>query len=358
LRLDLRRLDPLHGHLRVIRRRVAAPKPHAPPATLRLPPHHPACRPVLNRLLDRLYASPSLLLALAALFWAGNVVAGRLAVGQIAPLSLVFLRWLMVLAVLWPIYGGQVRQHWPDIRRRLFGVVMMATLGFTVFNVLFYFAAYHTSAVNIGILQGSMPIFVLAGAFLAHGTRVSAVQVAGVLITAIGVAVVATRGAPLSILEIELNRGDLLMLAACVLYAFYTVALRDRPAMPGAAFFTLLALIAAATSLPLVALEAATNGPTLPTLKGLLVLVYVAIFPSCLSQLFLLRGVDLIGPGRSGVFINLVPVFAAIMAVALLGEPFAPYHAAALALVIGGILLAQRTPRAGQSAAAQPASGD
>jgi drug/metabolite transporter (DMT)-like permease len=342
LRLDLRRLDPLHGHLRVIRRRVAAPKPHAPPATLRLPPHHPACRPVLNRLLDRLYASPSLLLALAALFWAGNVVAGRLAVGQIAPLSLVFLRWLMVLAVLWPIYGGQVRQHWPDIRRRLFGVVMMATLGFTVFNVLFYFAAYHTSAVNIGILQGSMPIFVLAGAFLAHGTRVSAVQVAGVLITAIGVAVVATRGAPLSILEIELNRGDLLMLAACVLYAFYTVA----------------ALIAAATSLPLVALEAATNGPTLPTLKGLLVLVYVAIFPSCLSQLFLLRGVDLIGPGRSGVFINLVPVFAAIMAVALLGEPFAPYHAAALALVIGGILLAQRTPRAGQSAAAQPASGD
>jgi drug/metabolite transporter (DMT)-like permease len=313
---------------------------------------------VLKRLLVRFYASPSLLLTLATLFWAANVVAGRLAVGHITPLSLVFLRWLVVLGVLWPIYGRQVRQHWPDIRRRLFGVVLMASLGFTAFNVLFYFAAYYTSAVNIGILQGSMPIFVLAGAFLAHGARVSLLQTAGVLITALGVVVVATRGAPLSILDLKLNVGDLLMLAACALYAFYTVALRDRPEMPGAAFFTLLALIAAATSLPLVVFEAATIGLTIPTFQGWLVLAYVAIFPSCIAQLFLLRGVDLIGPGRAGVFINLVPVFAAIMAVALLGEPFAPFHAVALALVIGGILLAQRTPAAAHSGAVRSASGD
>ena len=298
------------------------------------------------------------MLTLAALFWAGNVVAGRLAVGNIAPLSLVFLRWVMVLAVLWPIYGSEVRRHWPDIRQRLFGVALMATLGFTAFNVLFYFAAYYTSAVNIGILQGSMPIFVLAGTFLAHGARVSWLQTAGVLVTALGVVVVATHGDPLAILDLELNRGDLLMLAACVLYASYTVALRDRPEMPGAAFFTLLALIAAATSLPLVVLEAATTGLAMPTFNGWLVLAYVAIFPSCLSQLFLLRGVDLIGPGRAGVFINLVPVFAAIMAVALLAEPFSPFHAVALALVIGGILLAQRSPRAVGSAAVQPASRD
>jgi drug/metabolite transporter (DMT)-like permease len=316
-------------------------------------------RIVLKRLLDSLYAQPSLLLTLACVFWAGNVVAGRLAVGEIKPLSLVLLRWALVLVVLWPIYGSQVRAHWPAVRRRLASVVLMATLGFTGFNVLFYIAAHHTSAVNIGILQGSMPIFVLAGAFLAHGTRVSAMQIAGVLITAVGVTVVATRGAPLSVLDIDLNRGDLLMLAACVLYAFYTVALRDRPEMPGAAFFTLLALIAAATSLPLAAFEAFEDGLEMPTLTGVLVTVYVAIFPSCLSQLFLLRGVDLIGPGRAGVYINFVPVFAAILAVVLLGEPFALYHAVALTLVIGGILLAQRVPRAlgsGQRGPGQPVS--
>jgi len=306
----------------------------------------------LKRLFDRFWGSPGLLLTLCGVFWAGNVVAGRLAVGEISPLTLVFLRWMIVLAALWPIYGAQVRRHWSEIRPRLPGVILLATLGFTGFNVLFYVAAYYTSGINIGILQGALPIFVLLGAFVAHGTRVSLVQAAGVLITSVGVAIVATSGAPLTLLDLELNLGDLLMLAACVLYAFYTVALRDRPPMPGAAFFTLLALIAAATSLPLVVFEAATAGLAIPTAKGLLVTAFVAIFPSCLAQLLFLRGVDLIGPGRAGVYMNLVPVFAAILVVGLLGEPFAPFHGVALVLVIGGILLAQRTPAAAKRDAA------
>lgn len=296
-------------------------------------------------LIDRLYQWPSVLLTLTAIFWAGNVVAGRLAVGHISPMMLVFLRWVLVLAVLWPLYGRQVRAHWPQVRPRLGRISVMAFLGFTGFNVLFYMAAHATSAINIGILQGSIPVVVLVGAFLTYGTRASVVQVAGVLVTSIGVVVVATHGAPLSILEIGLNRGDLAMLAACVLYACYTVALRDRPDIPGAAFFTLLALIAAITSLPLLAVEAAFAGVSLPTWQGWLVTLYVAIFPSCLAQLFYVRGVDLIGPGRAGVFVNLVPVFAAILAVALINEPFAAFHAVALVLVIGGIWLAQRTRR-------------
>jgi drug/metabolite transporter (DMT)-like permease len=147
---------------------------------------------------------------------------------------------------------------------------------------------------------------------------------------------------PLEILHIGLNRGDLIILVACVLYALYTVALRDRPRMSGAAFFTLLALISAVTSVPLVLAEAWVSGFSLPTWQGWLVTLYVAIFPSCLAQLLFLRGVDLIGPGRAGVFVNLVPVFSAILAVTLIAEPFAPFHTVALALVIGGIWLAER----------------
>ena len=299
----------------------------------------------LKRLSRALYRWPGLLLTLAAVFWAGNTVAARLAIGHISPFMLTFLRWVLVMGVLWPIYGGEVRKHWPQIRPRLPAIVALAALGFTGFNALYYVAAHDTSAINIGILQGSMPIFVLAGAFAAHGTRASPVQLAGVLVTAFGVVVVATRGAPLSILEVDFNKGDLAMLAACVLYAFYTVALRDRPSMPGTAFFTLLALIAAVTSLPLVAFEAVTTGVAMPTLEGWLVTAWVAVFPSFLSQIFYLRGVDLIGPGRAGVFVNLVPVFAAVLAVTLIDEPFATFHATALVLVIGGIWLAQRLRR-------------
>ena len=155
--------------------------------------------------------------------------------------------------------------------------------------------------------------------------------------------VVATQGMPLSILEIGLNRGDLAMLAACVLYAFYTLALRDRPDMPG------VGLLHAAGADRGDHVGAAAGGGGLTTAwrcrrwQGWLVTLFVAIFPSCLAQLFFLRGVDLIGPGRAGVFVNLVPVFAAILAVALINEPFALFHAVALVLVIGGIWLAQRT---------------
>lgn len=299
------------------------------------------------RPLQRLYEWPSVLLTLTAIFWAGNAIVSRLAVGHISPFLLVFLRWMLVLAVMWPLYGGQVRAHWSEIRPRLGRIILMAIFGFTGFNTLFYTAGYYTSAINIGILQGSIPVVVMAGAFLLYGTRATLVQIMGVLITMVGVIVVATQGMPLSILDIGLNRGDLAMLAACVFYAFYTIALRDRPNMPGIAFFTLLALISAITSVPLLIAEAVMYGLAMPTLQGWLVTLFVAVFPSCLAQLFFLRGVDLIGPGRAGVFVNLVPVFAAILAVVLLNEPFATFHAVALVLVIGGIWLAQRSSRAG-----------
>jgi drug/metabolite transporter (DMT)-like permease len=306
--------------------------------------NRPASASVATHAAARLYQWPSVLLTLTAIFWAGNAVASRLAVGQIQPMQLVCLRWAMVLAVMWPLYGGQIRAHWGEIRPQLGRLVVVGFLGLTAFNALFYVAAHTTTAVNMGILQGSVPVIVLAGAFLAYGTRATPVQIAGVLITALGVVVVATHGQPLAILGLDLNRGDLLMLTACALYAIYTVALRDRPKMPGAAFFTLLALISAVTSVPLAVAEAVVSGWAFPTWQGLVVTCWVAIFPSTLAQLFFVRAVDLIGPGRTGVFVNLVPIFAAILAVVLLGEPFALFHAIALALVLGGIWLAQRAP--------------
>src|SRR5262245_65518925 len=101
-----------------------------------------------QRVLFGLYSWPSLLLSLTCVFWAGNTIAGRLAVGQVAPMLLTLLRWVLVLAVLWPVYGGQVRQHWPAIRARLLRVVLMAACGFTGFNALYYVAAHYTPAIE------------------------------------------------------------------------------------------------------------------------------------------------------------------------------------------------------------------
>ncbi len=295
--------------------------------------------------LHALYQRPALLLVLTTLFWAGNAIAGQLARGEITPLQLVLARWTAVTLLLWPLFGGQVAAHWPVIRPRLARIALMAVAGFTGFNILFYFASLSTSAVNIGILQGAMPVFVMIGAFLAHGARVTALQAAGVAVTLVGVILVATAGTPWAVLETEVNRGDLLMLVACVLYAGYAVMLVGRPPVPGVVFFTLMAPIAALAAVPPALAEALGEGYRWPTAEGWLIVAYVALFPSCLAQIFFLRGVDLIGPGRAGVYTNLVPVFAAALAVGLLGQAFAGYHALAMVAVIGGIALAQRAPR-------------
>lgn len=295
-----------------------------------------------NSLPQRVWANAYLLLTLTTLFWAGNAVASRLAVGEIAPMALTSLRWVLVCAILPYLMRNGLRQHWPALRASWLKVVLLGTLGFTVFNAMMYVAAYSTTAINIGILQGAIPVFVLLGAFLAFRTPIGGLQALGVAVTILGVLVTASRGDWHVLAQLSFVPGDLWMIIACVLYAGYTVAIRTRPPMPGLVFFTAMAMVACLASLPLLAAEIAAGKSYWPTLEGWVILAYVVIGPSILSQLFFMRAIELIGPGRAGVFVNLVPVFAPLLAVAILGEQLALYHGLALALVLGGIWIAER----------------
>jgi len=276
------------------------------------------------------------------LCWGANTIFGQLAVDQISPTMVVLMRWVFVAALMWPLYGRRVIADWPVIRPKLGLTILMASLGFTGFNTLFYAAAHTTGALNMGILQGSMPIFVLLGSLLFFGTRVTSVQVAGTFIGLVGVIAVATEGRPKALLDLDIAPGDGLMLLACLLYSFYTLALKKRPAISGMSFFTVMAPIAMLTAIPIVIADIAINGFMVPTLQGWLVTLAIAIFPSCIAQLTFLRAVDLMGPGPAGSYMNLTPVFAALMGVTFLGESFFDYHAIGLILVIGGIWLVQR----------------
>lgn len=288
------------------------------------------------------YRQAYLLLALTTLMWSGNAVAGRLAVGEISPMALTCLRWVIVVSILATFMRRQVVAEWPLLKPHLWRIVGMGALGFTGFNALFYEAAHHTSAVNLTIVQGAIPVFVILGALLVFKTQVRLLQIFGMTATVVGVVAVATKGDWEALRTLTFNIGDIYILIACLLYACYTLALRNRPKVPGLVFFTMLALVAFVSSLPLLAYEIAAGTVKWPTPTGWLVLLYVGIFPSLLSQVFFMRGVELIGPGRAGLFVNLVPVFGAVLAVLTLGEPFATYHAVALALVLGGIWLAER----------------
>ncbi len=290
--------------------------------------------------------SPILLLALTALIWAGHSVVGRLAVGQIAPMTLTTARWAVALGpILWTA-RSTLRRDLEVLRPRWLFVGAMGTLGFTAFNALFYAAAHRTGALNMSIIQGAIPAFVLIGARFVFGVRITRMQALGTLATMVGVIAIAAHGEWSRLETFAFNSGDLWLLLACVFYAFYTLGLRTRPDVSGLGFLAAMAFAALVTSLPLLAIEIERGDFIWPTSMGWALLAYAALGPAFLAQVLYMRGVQLIGPGRAGVFVNLVPLFGALMAILLLGEPFAAYHVFALALVVGGIAIAQRAPAA------------
>jgi drug/metabolite transporter (DMT)-like permease len=297
----------------------------------------------------RFWDQPYLLLILTTLGWAANAVVSRMAVGQISPMTLTSARWGLVLGLLLIFCRRPVLAGLPVVRRQWIAVTLMGASGFTIFNALNYVAAHYTSAVNLSITQGTVPLLVLIGGLIAHRSPVKPRQLAGAALALVGVAMVASGGKFEALARLHFNIGDVMMFTAAIIYAGYTVALRDRGDGAGAgqlSFFFGMAVAAFITSLPLVAIEAATGGLQAPTAKGLVILAFIALAPSFMSALFFMRAVALIGPARAGLFFNLVPVFGAIMAVLILGEPMGLHQVAALALVLGGIAVAERRTKA------------
>jgi drug/metabolite transporter (DMT)-like permease len=290
-----------------------------------------------------IYDRPYLLLALTTLMWGGNAVASRLAVGHISPMALTWLRWLTVCLLLAPCFGRDVLAQAPSLVARRSYFIIMAVLGYVAFNALMYAAAHHTPAINLTILQGSIPVLVLLGGLAWFGTRIRLMQVLGVAVTLVGVAVVAARGDIAALAALSFNIGDVWMIVGCAAYAVYVVLLRTRPAVSDFVFVAALSGMAFILTTPLLVSEIAAGTVQWPDSRGIAIVLYVAMFPSLLSQLLFMRGVELIGANRAGLFVNLVPVYGAILAVAILGEPFRLYHAIALGLVLCGIRLAERT---------------
>nr|WP_184463024.1 DMT family transporter [Zhongshania antarctica] len=288
-----------------------------------------------------LIRNPFILLILVALLWGGNAVAGKLAVGHVSPMLLTSLRWLFACVFIAPLAWRDVVREWPLIRQYWRTLFLYAALGFTAFNALFYWALNYTSAINVTIEQSGMPLIVFLGNFILFGLRPVKLQLVGFTLTLLGVLITVAHGELSSLLSLDLNRGDALMLLATLLYGGYTVALRFRPPLHWRSMIMVLALFAFISSLPFSGYEYWAGYAVMPDARGFGVVLYIAIFPSLIAQSLYMRGVDLIGGNRANLFINLVPVFGSVLAVVILAEEFKAYHFVALSMVVGGILLAE-----------------
>ncbi len=283
-----------------------------------------------------------ILLFLTCLFWGGNSVAGKLAVDNVSPMLLTTLRWGGSFAIL-AIFGWpRIRADWPKLRASWLFLLLTGMFGFTVFTVALYGALNFTTAMNTSIVQAAIPMVIFLANFLLFRLRVTAAQIAGFFISIAGVLVVASHGEPARLLRLDVNIGDAIMLVAILVYGLYSVALRWKPRVHWMSLIAGMTFTAFLTSIPFTLAEAALGGLILPTGLGWMIAAFTIIFPSIIAQIFYIRGIELIGSNRAGLFINLVPICGTLLSLVILRERFHLYHAVALCMALGGIWLAER----------------
>ena len=282
------------------------------------------------------------MLILTTFCWGLNAVFARMAAGEISPMLLVSIRWLGTLILLVLFAGRAIMEGLPAIRQHMGYTFLMGLVGLGGFGTLIYYSAYYTTAVNIGIIQGAMPAIVLVGSCWFFRTSVNFVQIAGVAVTMLGVVFVSINGELEKLMSLSFNKGDLLMLIAVLLYGAYTVGLRRKHNLSSILLFTSVVVWAFISTLPLTIYEFASGKTVWPEEKVWIIVGLIVLLPSFLSQICFIASVKLIGPARSGVFVNLVPVFASYLAVQLLGEAFELYHGLSLFLVLSGIYIFEK----------------
>lgn len=285
---------------------------------------------------------PYLLLTLAVLFWAGNFILGRAFHADIPPVALAFWRWFFAALL---ITGPSLRhlrhdraallQNWP-------AVLLLSALGIAAFNTLAYSGLQYTQAINALLMQSLMPVLIVFFSWVIFAERIRLLQAVGILVSLGGAVTIIARGELAVLAAMQFNRGDLLVGAAVICYAGYSVLLRKRPAVHPLSFIATTFWLGTLMIVPFYLWETLTVRSLLLNPVAVLVIAYVAIFPSIVSYLCFNRGVELVGANRAGLFIHLMPVFGTLMAIGFLGERFFLHHATGIALIAIGIVLAVR----------------
>lgn len=295
----------------------------------------------------KLSPSTAALLTIPPLLWAGNAIVGRLLRDAIPPMTLNLLRWSIALLILLPLgrflfrRGSGLLTNW----RRY---ALLGLLGIGLYNSFQYLALQTSSPINVTLVASGMPVWMLLVGALFFGVPATRKQSAGAVLSIAGVLLVLCRGQWELLLAMRPVAGDTYMILATIAWSFYSWLLTQPKDPPDeradwAAFLLAQVIYGVIWSAAFAAGESALGAPALawswPVAAGLL---YVAIGPAIVAFRCWGAGVQRAGPSVGAFFVNLTPLFTAIMSAAFLGEAPHLYHVAAFALIVGGIVFSAR----------------
>ncbi|GAB3452688.1 DMT family transporter [Massilia terrae] len=295
----------------------------------------------------KLSLSTAALLTASPILWAGNAVVGRLVRAAVPPMTLNLLRWTIALLILLPlgraafVKGSGVLANW----RRY---ALLGLLGVGLYNSLQYLALQTSTPINVTLVASGMPVWMMLVGHLFFGVPIRRRQVTGAVLSIAGVLVVLCRGDWQQLAALRLVVGDLYMILATIAWSFYSWLLlqqKDVPALRAdwAAFLTAQVGYGVLWSAALAGAEWGTVGVHIAwSWPVVAALTYVAIGPAILAMRCWGAGVMRAGPNIGAFFINLTPLFTALLSSAFLGEPPHLYHALAFLLIVGGIAWSSR----------------
>lgn len=288
-------------------------------------------------------ATAFLLLALANLLWSGNWVAGRALRGAYDPFTLNFGRWAVATLALAPFAVPALRGLWPAVRRNFGLLFFLAFVGVALFQGLVYLGLRTTTAVNGLLINSSMPLFMILCSLAIEREHATRRQVAGMLVSMLGILLIVSHGQPANLLALEVRPGDGWILLAMPVWGVYSVMLRRRPAeIGGMAFLFILCLLGLVILAPAVAVEALRSPPHVPTPPQAAAIVYMGVAASVIAFICWNKGVSVVGANAAGFTIHLLPAFGTVLAIVLLGESFGVYHAVGIVTILAGVVLATR----------------
>lgn len=287
------------------------------------------------------------LLTLPPLLWAGNAIVGRLVHDMVPPVLLNFMRWTIALAILLALAGPVFRRDsplWLHWRR----FALLGLLGIGMYNALQYMALQSSTPINVTLVAAGLPVWMMLTGRLFFGVPISGAQVAGAVLSIAGVVLVLARGQWHHVLELRLVAGDLFMILATIAWSFYSWLL-IRTTEPAAlradwAGFLLAQVGFGALWSGAFALGEQALAPLGVQWSWTLMaaLAYVAVGPAIIAFRCWGEGVRQAGPGVGAFFVNLTPLFTALLSTAILGETPHGYHAAAFLLIVAGIVVSAR----------------
>ena len=287
-------------------------------------------------------------LLLATALWAGNAIAGRVLVGSISPITLSAVRWglaaLLLLPLGWRVFipGSAL---WQNKKRFL----LLGLFGVGSYNVLLYLALQTSTAINVTLIGASMPIWMLFIGAVFYQVKPSILQMIGAVVSLLGVGIVITRGDLAALLSMEMVIGDLLIMLATILWAFYSWML-SRPGSSSERQWPWAEFLMAQVTVGLLwtgffdGFEIATGHAYLDLNWWTASLIlFVAIGPSLIAYRCWGLGVNGAGPTVAAFFANFIPLFTALLSAAMLGEPPQLFHGLAFALIVAGIAISSKT---------------